>query len=96
MTSSYHEISYRNTPNDDEGNEAERGDLEKRAQRLLNRARNWVGDLSLEGVVSQEGQQVNYVVADLQGRIKISSPKKQSDSTCKYMYDNSSPGRMRA
>ncbi|CAL8099023.1 unnamed protein product [Orchesella dallaii] len=79
MTSSYHEI------NDVEG-EKSAGDTSELelslpgAKKLFNRAKNWVGDLSLEGVVAQEGQQVTYVAQDFAEKIKISSPVKDADS----------------
>lgn len=86
MTSSYHEI------NDDD--EAGDGELELSlpgAKKLFNRAKNWVGDLSLEGVVTQEGQQVTYVTQDLAEKIKLSSPniKYEGDTAEEKDYPHS-------
>lgn len=77
MTSSYHEIN----EGDTEKTVLE-AELELRlpgAKKLFNKAKNWVGDLSLEGVVAQEGQQVTYVAQDLATKIKLSSPVKDLD-----------------
>ena len=88
MTSSYHEI---NEPETDFSNmtKSTAGDtsspaslenLDQTARKLFNKARNWVGDLSLEGIVSQEGQQVTYVTQDLTEKIKLASPTKTKDT----------------
>ncbi len=70
MTSSYHEIS-NSSSNPVNVEESGGDDLEMSAKRLLNRARNWVGDLSMDGgLVGQEGAQVTYVAQDLNERIK--------------------------
>jgi hypothetical protein len=73
MTSSYHEISESETFDKEDVDTS----LQAGAQRLLHKARNWVGDLSLEGVVAQEGQQVTYVAQDLTQKIITSSPKRK-------------------
>ncbi|ODN03534.1 hypothetical protein Ocin01_03142 [Orchesella cincta] len=80
MTSSYHEI---NDVVEGEKSAGDTSDLELSlpgAKKLFNRAKNWVGDLSLEGVVAQEGQQVTYVAQDFAEKIKLSSPVKDVDS----------------
>lgn len=84
MTSSYHEINESDEKGDNE--------LElslPNAKKLFNRAKNWVGDLSLEGVVAQEGQQVTYVAQDFADKIKISSPEKDSEDEGEGPHDTS-------
>lgn len=75
MTSSYHEIN----EEDSQGPETELELSLPGAKKLFNKAKNWVGDLSLDGVVAQEGQQVTYVAQDLAEKIKLSSPNKSVD-----------------
>lgn len=75
MTSSYHEI---NDGDDKPGTESELELSLPGAKKLFNRAKNWVGDLSLDGVVAQEGQQVTYVAQDFAQKVKLSSPVKDS------------------
>jgi len=65
MMSSYHEIW-------EEEDEDERKVMGGGAKRFLNKARNWVGDLSLEGVVSHQGQQLTYVSQDMGKMFQIS------------------------
>jgi uncharacterized protein Yka (UPF0111/DUF47 family) len=84
MTSSYHEISEVEKEADAKSFTSlstELSDLElsiPSARKLFDKARHWVGDLSLEGVVSQEGQQVTYVTQDLTEKIKLASPIRES------------------
>ncbi|OXA63337.1 BLOC-1-related complex subunit 6 [Folsomia candida] len=72
MTSSYHEINV-----SERGEEETDHEMTLPVKRLLNKARNWVGDLSMDGVVTQEGQQVTYVAQDLTERMKISTSPNQ-------------------
>jgi hypothetical protein len=79
MTSSYHEISGGGAAAEASASDAtESKTLPEGAKKLFDRAKNWVGDLSLEGVVSHEGQQVTYVAEDLTKKIKVS---KQNTTT---------------
>jgi len=78
MTSSYHEI------NDPEEISKSFGEgtpslehFDQRARKLFDKARNWVGDLSLEGIVTQEGQQVTYVAQDISTKIRLASPTQE-------------------
>ena len=84
MTSSYHEISEAEKEVDNKSFSSLSTDLSEldlsipSARKLFDKARHWVGDLSLEGVVSQEGQQVTYVTQDLTEKIKLASPTRES------------------
>jgi len=82
MTSSYHEINDSDSvvvgkPSD---SPASLEQLDQTARKLFDKARHWVGDLSLEGIVTQEGQQVTYVAQDLTEKIKLASPTKTQES----------------
>jgi hypothetical protein len=81
MTSSYHEINdAESTLSKSLGDSpASLEHLDQTARKFFDKARNWVGDLSLEGIVSQEGQQVTYVTQDLTEKIKLASPTKTQD-----------------
>jgi len=81
MTSSYHEIMV-NKPSSGSTSNATTSaasellptteQLEEGAKKLFDKARHyWVGDLSREGIVEQEGQQVTYVAQDFTQKIKL-------------------------
>jgi len=76
MTSSYHEIRDAEYGTDALSASGEVDtDVIPSAKKFLSKARNWVGDLSLDGIVSQEGQQVTYVAQDITEQIKASPVK---------------------
>jgi len=89
MTSSYHEIVDTHRFEEGGGGVSDEkslssvvSDLElnipkakQRANKFFSKARNWVGELSTDGVVTQEEGQVTYVVEDLTDKIRlVSSP----------------------
>jgi len=79
MTSSYHEIA--ETEKEKSVGNDSMSDLDLSlpgARKLFEKARHWVGDLSLEGIVSQEGQQVTYVAEDIAEKIRLASPVKST------------------
>jgi len=93
MTRSYHEICDDDTNQAQEGSKpftnlsTELSELEisiPSAKKLFDKARNWVGDLSLEGVVVQEGQQLTYVTQDLSEKIKLATPTNEAPVSFDY------------
>jgi len=83
MTSSYHEISGL----EQDTTTSESKTLPEGAKKLFDRAKNWVGDLSLDGVVSHEGHHHQSTHAgapiseDLHKKVKVSKQQSLSASS---------------